>query len=144
MTESKIHPNKINHIGVAIHSLENALPFYRDILGLTLEKIEEVPSEQVKVAFFTIGETKIELLEPLSEQSPIHSFLEKRGEGIHHIALEVDEIDEKLELLKENEVQLIHEQAKEGANNTKIAFIHPKASNKVLLELVEEHRKEEA
>lgn len=128
-------PEKIAHIGIAVHSIEQSLPFYTDQLGLTLEKVEEVESEQVKVAFIQIGESRIELLEPLSEQSAIHKFLEKKGEGIHHIALEVDNIEKRLEQLKLNEVRLINEEPKSGANNAQIAFIHPKSTHGVLLEL---------
>ena len=92
---------KIAHIGIAVHSIEESLPFYTEQLGLTLEKIEEVESEQVKVAFIRIGESRIELLEPLSEQSAIEKFLKKKGEGIHHIALEVNDIEQRLQDLKD-------------------------------------------
>src|SRR5690625_3213506 len=88
MEQTKQSPKKIAHIGIAVYNIEASIPFYTKLLGLTLEKTEEVESEQVKVAFIKIGESRIELLEPLSEQSAIYSFLEKKGEGIHHIALE--------------------------------------------------------
>jgi len=133
--EALSKPEKIAHIGIAVNSIEESLPFYTDQLGLSLEKIEKVESEQVKVAFIQIGESRIELLEPLSEKSAIHSFLEKKGEGIHHIALEVDNIEERLKHLNLNNVKLINEQPKEGANNAQIAFIHPKSTHGVLLEL---------
>ena len=128
-------PKKIAHIGIAVRDLEASIPFYTDLLGMTLEKMEEVESEQVKVAFIKIGESRIELLEPLSEKSAIHSFLEKKGEGIHHIALEVDNIDERLNDLQENGIRLINEQPKQGADNAQIAFLHPKSTNGVLFEL---------
>lgn len=128
-------PKKIAHIGIAVRDLEASIPFYTDLLGMTLEKMEEVESEQVKVAFIKIGESRIELLEPLSEKSAIHSFLEKKGEGIHHIALEVDNIDERLHDLQENGIRLINEQPKQGADNAQIAFLHPKSTNGVLFEL---------
>jgi len=130
-------PKQIAHIGVAVHSIEDSLPFYTELLGLTLEKVEEVESEQVKVAFLQIGESRIELLEPLSDASAIHSFLEKKGEGIHHMALEVEDIEQRLENLKTNGIRLINEEPKLGANNSQIAFLHPKSTNGVLFELCE-------
>ncbi|WP_400163868.1 methylmalonyl-CoA epimerase [Brevibacillus sp. TJ4] len=128
-------PNKIAHIGIAVKSIEDALPFYTEHLGLALLGTEEVQSEQVKVAFLQIGESRIELLEPLSSASPIAAFLEKRGEGIHHIALDVDDVRERLQHLKEAGVPLIHETPKAGAHNAQIAFLHPKAAKGVLYEL---------
>lgn len=130
-------PHKIDHIGIAVESLEEALPFYRDHLKLQLEGIEEVASEQVKVAFLRIGETRIELLEPTSEQSPIFKFIQNRGEGIHHIALGVKKIAERLNELKKNGIKLINETPKMGADNAKIAFLHPKSASGVLYELCE-------
>lgn len=137
-TENVDHaPKQIAHIGIAVHNIDESLAFYTKLLGLSLEKVEEVESEQVKVAFLKIGEARIELLEPLSEKSAIHTFLHKKGEGIHHIALEVDQIDERLANLKANGIKLINEQAKIGANNSFIAFLHPKSTNGVLFELCE-------
>lgn len=135
-------PKKIAHIGIAVNQIDSALPFYVDVLGLTLESIEEVTSEGVKVAFLKIGESRIELLEPLSDDSPVRSFISKRGEGIHHIALEVDHIEERLRQLKQKGIKLIHEEPKTGAHQAQIAFLHPKAANGVLLELCE-HQEEE-
>lgn len=135
MQTTRKSPKKIAHIGIAVRNLEDTLPFYTEQLGLELEGVEEVESEQVKVAFLKIGETKIELLEPLSEASAIHKYLEKNGEGIHHIALEVDDIEARLKHLKENGVRLINEEPKIGAANAKIAFLHPKSSYGVLYEL---------
>ena len=135
MTQEVETPKQIAHIGIAVRDVEASIPLYTNLLGMTLEKMEEVESEQVKVAFIKIGETRIELLEPLSEKSAIHSFLEKKGEGIHHIALEVDNIDERLEDLQKNGIRLINEQPKEGADNAQIAFLHPKSTNGVLFEL---------
>ncbi len=128
-------PEKIAHIGIAVHNIEDSLSFYKDLLGLTLENIEEVESEQVKVAFLKIGESRIELLEPISQESPIAKFLEKKGEGIHHIALEVNDIEKRLHQLKTEGIRLINEQPKEGSNNSQIAFLHPKSTNGVLVEL---------
>lgn len=131
-------PKKIAHIGIAVESIEKALTFYTSTLGLSLERIEEVESEAVKVAFLAIGETRIELLEPLNESSAVRKFLNQRGEGIHHIALEVDNIQERLNTMKAKGIKLIHEEAKTGAHNSQVAFIHPKAAHGVLFELVEQ------
>ncbi|MGC5324456.1 methylmalonyl-CoA epimerase [Brevibacillus sp. SYSU BS000544] len=128
-------PKKIAHIGIAVKSLDAALPFYNEQLGLTLQGKEYVESEKVQVAFLGIGETRLELLEPTSPDSPIAIFIEKRGEGIHHIALDVDDIDHRLTQLKENGVSLIHETPKKGAHGAQIAFLHPKAAGGVLYEL---------
>lgn len=128
-------PKKIAHIGIAVHNIDDSLSFYKDLLGLTLENIEEVKSEQVKVAFLKIGESRIELLEPISQESPIAKYLEKKGEGIHHIALEVNDIDKRLHHLKTEGIRLINEQPKKGSNNSQIAFLHPKSTNGVLVEL---------
>ncbi|TGB04375.1 methylmalonyl-CoA epimerase [Halobacillus salinus] len=128
-------PKKIAHIGIAVERIDDALPFYQHSLGLSLEAVEEVESEQVKVAFLALGETKLELLEPLSEDSPIQTFLSKKGPGVHHIALEVDDIQARLEQYKQQGVRLIHEQPKTGAHESQIAFLHPKAANGVLYEV---------
>ncbi|MGY0694589.1 methylmalonyl-CoA epimerase [Virgibacillus sp. FSP13] len=137
-------PKKISHIGIAVQSIDDTISFYTDTLGLELEAVEEVESEGVKVAFLTIGETRFELLEPLSETSPIKKFLDKKGEGVHHIALAVDNIDERLEQYKNGGIKLINEEAKPGAHNSQIAFIHPKAANGVLFELCQENEGSDA
>lgn len=129
---------KIAHIGIAVNKLEDALSFYTDAIGLSVEAIEEVESEGVKIAFLKVGDTRIELLEALSEESPIKTFLNKRGEGIHHIAFEVEDIDARLSKLKEQGIRLINEEAKEGAHQSRIAFIHPKEASGVLVELCEQ------
>ncbi|TQS74490.1 methylmalonyl-CoA epimerase [Ornithinibacillus gellani] len=128
-------PEKIAHIGIAVHSIEHALGFYTDVLGLPLEGVEEVKSEGVKVAFIRIGETRIELLESIEDTSAIHQFLSKKGEGIHHIALEAGDLESRLKAYRDQGVPLINETPKSGANNSSIAFIHPKAANGVLFEL---------
>ncbi|MFC7060557.1 methylmalonyl-CoA epimerase [Halobacillus seohaensis] len=133
--ETRQPPKKISHIGIAVESLELALPFYQNTLGLQIEAVEEVVSEQVRVAFLPIGETKIELLEPTDDRSPIRKFINNKGEGIHHIALEVDNIDKRLQQYKEEGVKLIHDEPKEGAHNSQIAFLHPKAGGGVMYEL---------
>ncbi|WP_099158445.1 methylmalonyl-CoA epimerase [Virgibacillus ndiopensis] len=128
-------PKKIAHIGIAVQSIDQAISFYTDMLGLKLEGVEAVESEGVKVAFLKIGESRFELLEPLHESSTIQKFLNKKGEGIHHIALEVDNIEDRLTQYKQAGVKLINEEANTGAQSSQIAFIHPKVANGVLLEL---------
>jgi methylmalonyl-CoA/ethylmalonyl-CoA epimerase len=126
---------KINHIGIAVQSLEQQVPFYRDVLGLQEAGREEVPDQQVKVAMFRVGEVKIELLEPVSEESPIAKFLEKKGDGIHHIAYETDDIEGTLAAMKRQQVRLIDEEPRTGAGGMQIAFLHPKSSGRVLTEI---------
>jgi len=126
---------KIDHIGIAVASLETSVPFYRDILGLPFLGEEEVPGQMVKVAMFSVGEVKIELLEPASEESPIANYLEKKGEGIHHIAYESDGIVKELECIRDKGVRLIDETPRPGAHGMNIAFLHPKSTGKVLTEI---------
>jgi len=126
---------KINHIGIAVKSIEAASPFYRDILGMAFEGEEVVAEQKVKVAFFSIGESRIELLEPTDADSAVAKFLEKNGEGIHHVAYEVDDLVATLARLKAAGVRLIDEVPRSGAHGTRIAFLHPKASGGVLTEL---------
>jgi len=130
-------PKKISHIGMAVKSLDASIPFYRDVLGMEFEGTEVVVEQKVKVAFLAIGESRIELLEATSPDSPVAKFLEKNGEGIHHIAYEVDDLDAALVQLKEEGVRLIDETPRRGAHRTRIAFLHPKASGGVLTELCE-------
>ncbi|MBN6205626.1 methylmalonyl-CoA epimerase [Ralstonia pickettii] len=136
--ETLTPPKKIAHIGIAVQSIEETSAFYKNTLGILVEGIEEVEAEGVKVAFLKIGESRIELLEPLHNDSPIKKFLDKKGEGVHHIALEVDDIDFRLKQLKAKGIKLINEKAKTGAHNSQIAFIHPKAAHGVLLELCQQ------
>ena len=126
---------KINHIGIAVNSLEASIPFYRDQLGMRLEGTEVVADQKVKVAFLQVGESRIELLEPTDESSPVAKYLAKKGEGIHHIAYEVEDIAATLEALKQAEVRLIDETPRNGAHGSTIAFLHPKASGGVLTEI---------
>lgn len=128
---------KIDHIGIATRELESALKIWTKALGLELEGTEEVPDQGVRVAMLPIGETRIELLEPLSEDSPVGKFIEKRGPGIHHIAIRVKDIRAALEQLRQNGTRLIDNVPRIGANDCLVAFIHPAATNGVLLELVE-------
>jgi len=128
---------KIDHIGIATDGIEQAASFYRDSLGLSIEEIEEVPSQKVRVAMLPVGESRIELLEPTSEDSPISKFLAKRGPGIHHIAVQVDDIEAALRDLKARGARLIDEQPRTGAGGCLVAFIHPSSTGGVLLELVQ-------
>ncbi len=128
---------KINHIGVAVKSIEEAKKIF-ELLGAEVEGEEIVEDQKVKVAFIPVGETRIELLEPTSEDSPVAKFLAKRGEGIHHIAFQVDDVEKALQLLEEKGIQLIDKKPRRGAHNTLIAFIHPKSTNGVLIELCQE------
>ena len=129
---------RIDHIGIAVSSLDDAIKVYRDVLGLELVEVEEVPEEKVKVAMFKAGDSYIELLEPLSEDSAIAKYLQKRGEGIHHIAIGVEDVEKLTEELKERGVRVIYDKPKVVSGGTrKINFIHPKATHGVLLEIVE-------
>ena len=126
---------KINHIGIAVKSLDETLPFYRDHLGMPFAGIEEVAEQKVRVAMLGIGEAKIELLEPTSEDSPVAKFMEKNGPGIHHLAYEVDDIETAIARMKEQGARMIDEVPRNGAHGTRIAFVHPKSSYGVLTEL---------
>ena len=125
---------KIEHIGIAVKNLDQAIQTFEKLLGTKCYKIEEVEDQKVRTAFLKVGETKIELLEATSQDSPIAKFLEKRGEGIHHIAFEVQNLKNKLLELRELNFQLIDEKPKIGAEEFLIAFVHPKSVNGVLIE----------
>lgn len=129
--------NKIDHIGFAVHSIEKARDFYEKILGLSCERIEEVPSQKVRTAFFSLGETHLELLEPTDPSSPIAKFLEKKGEGIHHIGYLSDNLEEQLQTAQAMGCILINTTPVEGAGGKRIAFLHPKSSHGVLTEICE-------
>jgi len=126
---------KIDHIGIAVTALDDILKFYQDALGLHLHEIEEVPEQKVRVAMFPVGETNLEFLEPTSPESPIAKFLEKKGQGIHHIAIGVEDIDRVLAELKARGARLINETPVVGAGGKLIAFVHPAATSGILLEL---------
>jgi len=128
---------KIEHIGIATRTLDDALSFWRDALGLQVVHTEVVEDQKVRVAMLPVGEPRIELLEPTSEDSPVAKFLEKRGAGIHHIAVRVDDIRATLERLKRSGARLIDETPRAGADGCLVAFVHPSSANGVLLELVE-------
>jgi methylmalonyl-CoA/ethylmalonyl-CoA epimerase len=132
---------KIDHLGIATKSIEEALNFWENSLGLQNIHTEIVEEQKVRVAMLPIGQSKIELLEPTSEDSPIAKFLEKRGGGIHHIAIEVEDIEVSLAKMKENGAKLIDETPRIGAEGCLIAFVHPQSTNGVLLELTQKSKK---
>ncbi|MDR2840363.1 MAG: methylmalonyl-CoA epimerase [Paludibacter sp.] len=125
----------IEHIGIAVKSIENSLPYYENVLGLKCYNIEEVADQKVKTAFFKVGQTKIELLEPTSEESTIAKFIENRGEGVHHIAFAVPDVANALAEVEEKGVRLIDKAPRGGAEGLQIAFLHPKSTCSVLTEL---------
>ena len=129
---------KIEHIGIAVKNLNNANFLFRKLFGVDNYKEEVVESEGVSTSFYMIGETKVELLEATSESSPINKFINKRGEGIHHIAFEVENIESEIQRLKSEGFKLINDFPKDGADNKRIAFIHPKDTSGVLIELCQE------
>lgn len=126
---------KINHIGIAVKVIDNHVPLYRDVMGMAFEGTEVVAEQKVRVAFFAIGESRIELLEPTAEDSPVARFLEKNGEGVHHIAYEVEDLEAALAGLRQQNIRLIDETPRCGAHATRIAFLHPKSTGGVLTEL---------
>lgn len=132
--------NKIEHLGIAVKSIEESAKMYEKLLGKPSYKTEKVESEGVSTMFFEIGESKIELLEATKSDSPIAKFIEKNGEGIHHIAYDVSDIEKELERLKNEGFKLIHQTPKDGADNKRIAFLHPKSTGGVLVELCEEKK----
>ncbi len=127
---------KLDHIGIAVKDLEEAIDLYRK-LGFDITELEEIPEQKVRVAMIPVGESKIELIEATSEDSVIAKFVEKRGEGIHHIAVNVEDIEKTLKNIKEKNLKLIDETPKIGAGGKKVAFVHPKSTKGVLLEFVE-------
>jgi methylmalonyl-CoA/ethylmalonyl-CoA epimerase len=136
-----MNPSHIEHIGIAVANLDEAIAFYEKVFGLKCYNIEEVPEQKVRTAFFLVGQTKIELLESTDPEGPIGKFIEKRGEGIHHIAFAVKDIDGKLKFAESAGVKLIDNFPRNGAEGLKIAFLHPKSTFGVLTELCEENRK---
>ena len=128
---------KVDHIGIATHQIDEAVALWRDVLGLELESTEEVTDQGVRVTMLPIGESHIELLEPLSAESPVGKFLAKRGPGIHHVAVGVTDIRASLAQMKEQGIRLIDETPRVGAGGCLVAFVHPSSANGVLLELVQ-------
>ncbi len=129
---------KIDHLGIAVHSISEARKFYENILGLVCEKEEEISSQKVRIAFFVLGEPHIELLEPTADDSPIAKFLSSRGEGLHHVAYCCDNVTEQLAQAKDMGCRLIHEAPFTGAGNKQVAFLHPKSSHGLLTEFCSE------
>lgn len=130
--------NKIEHLGIAVSNLDEAIKTYTELLGTPCYKMEEVASEGVKTAFFQVGESKIELLEATNKNSPIAKFIAKKGEGIHHIAFDVTNIEASMKDLANKGFTLLNEVPKSGADNKLVAFLHPKSANSVLVELCQE------
>ncbi len=128
---------KINHIAIAVRSLEEHIPFYRDVLNLEYRGTEVVEDQMVRLAVFRIGEVQIELLEPTGPDSPISAFIDKKGEGMHHISYQVDDIEKQIIELKQKQVRMIDEIPRSGAHGSRIAFLHPKSSARVLTELTQ-------
>ncbi len=129
--------SKIDHIGIAVNNLDEAVRLYKDVLGLELHGVEVVEEQKVKVAFLPVGGSEIELLESTSPEGPIAKFIESKGQGIQHIAFQVDDIEEALEEMKAKGMRLIDEKPRYGAGGAKIAFLHPKSTGGVLIELCE-------
>jgi len=129
---------KIDHIGIAVRDLQQQITFYQDVMGLRCTAVEEVADQKVRVAMFPVGDVRLELLQPTSEDSPIAKFLEKKGEGVHHIAYQVDDIEKQLHIFEEKDVQLIDKAPRKGAEGLNIAFLHPKSTFGVLTEICEE------
>ena len=127
---------KIDHIAIVVHNIEEALQVYEGALGLELAEVKEAPEQAVRIAFLPVGESEIELVEPLTTDSGVARFLEKRGEGLHHICLEVEDIEAALRDLAAKGVRLIDEQPRQGAHG-RVAFLHPKSTHGVLIELIE-------
>ncbi len=128
---------KIDHIGIAVADLEKAIKLYRDQIGLEFKGTEVIDEQKVKVAFFPVGESKVELLEPTDPNGPVGKYIAKKGEGVHHLSFRVSKIEDKLKQLKDQGVVLIDETPRYGAGGAKIAFLHPKSTGGVLVELCE-------
>jgi len=128
---------KIDHIGIAVRDLDRALRFYRDQLGLELKEIEEVDEQKVKIAMVPVSESKLELLESTDPAGPVGKFIAKKGEGFHHISFRVSDLEDKLKRLKEQGVELIDHEPRYGAGGAKVAFLHPRSTGGILIELCE-------
>lgn len=134
---SKPRIKKIDHIAIVVENIDNNLSFWQDSLGLKLTHVEDVPVQQAQVAFFSIGESEIELVQPTTNDSGVAKFLNKRGPGMHHICFEVYDINEMLDHLKSNGIRLINETPQISSGGKKLAFIHPESTNGVLIEIYE-------
>lgn len=133
--------DRIEHIGIAVKNLEESITFYENVLGFSCYKVEEVADQQVKTAFFKVGDTKIELLESTSDAGPIAKHIAKRGEGMHHIAFRTENVDDSLQEAQDKGVKLIDTKSRKGAEGLNIGFLHPKSTHGVLMELCEDPKK---
>ncbi len=131
---------QIDHIGIAVHSIEESSSLYRDVLGLTFQGSEVVEEQGVKVAFFQIGEAMIELLEPIDDEGPVARFLERNGEGVHHLALRCDDINAEREAVEQAGIRLLSDRPLDGAHGKRISFLHPRDTGRVLLELTQRQK----
>lgn len=136
-----MNPTHIEHIGIAVSSLDSAISFYEKILGIKCYKIENVPDQKVRTAFFKVGQTKIELLESTDPEGPVGRFIEKKGEGLHHIAFAVSNIEDQLKHAQRMGVKLIDSNPRKGAEGLEIAFLHPKSASGVLIEICEDKKR---
>lgn len=132
---------RLEHIGIAVKNIEERLMIWRDVFGFRVEMIREIPEQKVKVAMLDAGTLTIELLEPLTTDSTIQKFIERRGEGLHHLSFEVDDIEKKIEEFKNQNLKMIDEVPRKGAHASKIAFIHPSSTGSVLIELSQKDKK---
>ena len=132
---------KINHIAIAVNNIEEAAKFYQNVMGLNLSGIEVVKAQKTRVGFFKIGESNIELVQPSETDSPVAKYLESKGQGIHHICFEVDDVEAEVKALLEKGAAMVDQKPRPGAHDTKVAFVHPKSSNGVLIELCEISKK---
>ena len=130
-------PTVVDHIGIAVKSIDEALKFWQDSLGIKCTGVEEVAEQRVKTAFLPLGDTEVELLEATSDESPVAKFIEKKGEGIHHMAFHVDDIEAAIKEAVELEIVPLTKEAQPGASGTRVVFLHPKSAGGVLIELVE-------
>lgn len=128
---------KINHIAIAVSNIEESAKFYQNVLGLSLSDVEVVPAQKTRAGFFRIGETNIELVQPSEPDSPLVKFLEAKGQGIHHICFEVDDVEAEVKAFLEKGAAMVDQKPRTGAHQTKVAFVHPKSSSGVLIELCE-------
>ena len=135
-----MNPTHIEHIGIAVKNLEESIKYYEEIFGLKCYRIEEIKDQKVKTAFFKIGETKIELLESTDPEGPVSKFIEKRGEGVHHVAFAVKDLQNTLQKVEKKGITLIDKQPRPGAEGLNIAFLHPKSTQGVLIELCEQRK----
>lgn len=131
----------LNHVGIAVRSIDEQRAFYENTLGAEFEGYEDVPSQKVRVGFFRVHDVRLELLEPTDPEGPIGKFLEKRGEGLHHLAFTVDDIQARIDQLKSAEIRMIDDQPRTGSHQMQIAFLHPKSTHGVLTELCEPNSK---